>query len=120
MCSVSAINALLRVVHLYYNTEVAVDWSHRAEYIWVKHGVTADQADEALADPDRVVIDPDYNSRSGASVRTIGYAPSRAALMSVITVEEDGAVFGINAWKSNEKDQGIYRERNATDEQEQA
>lgn len=29
-----------------------------------KHGVTANQADEALADPNRVVIEPDHNSRS--------------------------------------------------------
>ena len=102
-----------------YTVVVAVDWRHRADYIWTKHGVTTEQADEALADPDRVVIDPDYNSKSGVSIRTIGNAPSRSELLSVITAKEDGTEFGINAWKSNDKDQEIYRERNAH-EQEQA
>jgi uncharacterized DUF497 family protein len=43
---------------------VVVDWGKRGEYI-AKHGVTAVQASEALTDPDAVVFDPDYNSRTG-------------------------------------------------------
>ncbi|MGO9155860.1 hypothetical protein [Mycobacterium sp.] len=42
------------------------DWSHRGDYI-AKHGVTTDEADEALAAPDRVVIKPDRR-RSQAAV----------------------------------------------------
>jgi hypothetical protein len=91
---------------------MAVDWSKRAEYIFAKHQTTVDQANEALADPDRVVLDPDPASHSGVSVRTIGYSPSRAALITVITVEEDGTVFGLNAWPSSPRDQRIYQERN--------
>jgi hypothetical protein len=50
------------------------DWSHRGDYIVEKHGVTPDEADEALGDPERIVIDPDYNSTSGRSVRIIGFS----------------------------------------------
>jgi hypothetical protein len=57
------------------------DWSHRGDYI-AKHGVTPDEADEALADPDRVVIKPDPASKSGRGVRII--------------------------WKANPKDQRRY------------
>ena len=54
-----------------------VDWSKRDEYITEKHGTTPEQADEALADPMRVVIDPDPASKSGASVRIIGWVTNR-------------------------------------------
>ena len=39
-----------------------------------KHGITPAIADEALEDPNRVMIDPDYNSESGKSVRIIGFS----------------------------------------------
>jgi len=32
-----------------------------------RHGVTFEQANEALADPDALVFDPDYASQSGRS-----------------------------------------------------
>jgi uncharacterized DUF497 family protein len=63
---------------------VAVDWSKQGEHI-AKHGVTAVQASEALTDPDAVVFDPDYNSRNGEGVRTIGFSPSAASVLTVIT-----------------------------------
>lgn len=59
-----------------------------------RHGVTPAEANEALADPDRVVFDPDYASQSGQSVRTIGYSPSAECLLVVITIEKDGVVYG--------------------------
>jgi hypothetical protein len=92
---------------------MAVDWSERSEYIWAKHQTTVDQANEALPDPDRVVLDPDPASRSGVSVRTIGYSPTRGELLTVLTVGEDGVVYGINAWESNPTDQCRYRERSS-------
>ena len=52
-------------------------WTKRGEYL-AKHGVTVTQASEALTDPDAVVFDPDYNSRTGEGVRTIGFSPSAA------------------------------------------
>jgi uncharacterized DUF497 family protein len=89
---------------------MAVDWTERGDYVVAKHQVTPAQADEALDDPDRLVLDPDPASRSGASVRTIGYCASRDELLSVITVEEGGVIFGVNAWPSNRRDQRKYWE----------
>ncbi|BBZ00803.1 hypothetical protein MCHIJ_02400 [Mycolicibacterium chitae] len=84
-----------------------VDWSKRGEYI-AKRRMTPAIADEALTDPARLVQDPDPASKSGVSVRTIGYSPSFGALVTVITVEEAGTVFGINAWPSNDTDSRKY------------
>lgn len=89
---------------------MAVDWSERGEYI-AKRGMTPAIADEALADPDALVQDPDPASRSGVSVRTIGYSATFGALVTVITVEDEGLVYGINAWKANAKDIRKYQEQ---------
>jgi hypothetical protein len=53
----------------------------------------------------------DPASRSGVSVRTIGVAVSFGALLTVITVVEDGVVWGLNAWRSSDRDARKYRER---------
>jgi hypothetical protein len=84
------------------------DWSHRRDYIVAKHKVTSVEADEALADPDRVVLDPDPASKSGRSVRIIGYSITARDVLTVIVVEEDGVIWGVNTWKANAKDQGRY------------
>ncbi|OFB44777.1 transposase [Mycolicibacterium sp. (ex Dasyatis americana)] len=89
---------------------MAVDWSHRSDYIVRKHGVTAGQANEALADSNAVVFAPDYNSDSGESVRTIGDSPSFGDILAVITVEEDGVIYGVNAWKANQRDRRYYEQ----------
>jgi hypothetical protein len=71
--------------------------------------VTPEQADEALDDPNAVTFDPDYNSKSGDSIRTIGYSTSAGAVLSVITVEDDGIVYGASAWRSNSRDRQYYQ-----------
>lgn len=65
-------------------------------------------ADEALADPDRLVFDPDYASRSGRSVRTIGFSPHADRLLVVITLVDGGVRWGVNAWVANERDRRAY------------
>jgi uncharacterized DUF497 family protein len=87
-----------------------IDWSHRGDYIVAKHGVTPDEADEALSDPERIVIDPDYNSTSGRSVRIIGFSPTLDDLLTVIVVNEGNVTYGVNAWRSNSRDRRIYEE----------
>lgn len=87
-----------------------IDWSHRADYIVAKHGVTPDQADEAVSDPERVVIDPDYNSTSGRSVRIIGFSVTVEDLLTVIVLTEESVTYGVNAWRSNSRDRRIYVE----------
>jgi uncharacterized DUF497 family protein len=66
-----------------------VDWRHGAEHMWSQHQISVEQATEALADEDSVVIDPDTKSRSGQSVRVIGYSPSVAAVLTVILVRRE-------------------------------
>lgn len=51
-----------------------VDWSKRGEYIVAKHGISTTDADEALNDPERAVLEPDPASDSGVSVRIIGWS----------------------------------------------
>ena len=85
-----------------------VDWSHRRDYIIAKHGVTRAEADEAIADPDRVVLDPDPASKSGRGVRIIGYSVLAQAVLTVIVVNEGDHTYGANAWRANAKDQRRY------------
>jgi uncharacterized DUF497 family protein len=74
-----------------------------------RHHVTTHQADQALHDPERVVIQPDYASRSGESVRVIGFCPSLGDMLTVIVVvDEGGHEYGASAWKSNQRDRHIY------------
>ena len=84
------------------------DWSHRGDYIVAKHGVTPEEADEALLDPERIVIDPDYNSTSGRSVRIIGFSQTADDLLTVIVLTDEGVTYGVNAWRSNGRALRIY------------
>lgn len=74
-----------------------------------RHGIEARSADEALDDPDALRIDPDPSSKSGRSVRTIGYSPSAGCLLTVITLDQDGITYGVNGWRSNDSDIKRYR-----------
>lgn len=73
-----------------------------------RHGITPLIADDALGDVDRVVIDPDYNSASGRSVRVIGFSSIAEAVVTVIVLEVDGVEYGVNGWRANEKDRRLY------------
>jgi len=56
------------------------------------------------------VIEPDYNSTSGRSVRIIGFSQTADALLTLIVVEDDGVTYGVNAWRSSARDRRIYEE----------
>lgn len=92
---------------------VDIDWSRRGAYMEASHGISVEVADDALGDPNRVVIDPDYNSMSGRSVRIIGYSALADAVVTVIVLSDGGVEYGVNGWLANEKDQRIYREADA-------
>jgi uncharacterized DUF497 family protein len=75
-----------------------------------RHGISPAEADEALSDPDRVVLDPDPASKSGRGTRTIGYSAAAESLVTVIVLEDEGTSYGVNGWRSNSSDQRRYRE----------
>jgi hypothetical protein len=56
------------------------------------------------------VIDPDYNSASGRSVRVIGFSLIADSLITVIVLTDEGVTYGVNAWRSNARDRRIYQE----------
>lgn len=87
---------------------VEVDWSFTKEHVWERHGVEVAWLTEALSDPEALVLSPDPASRSGRSIRTIGYSVSARSLLTVITVESDGEVYGTNGWKSSNLDVRRY------------
>ena len=95
---------------MYYTPRVEVDWTYRADYIRERHGIEVEWVNEALSDPDALRIDPDPASKSGRSVRTIGYSSQAGCLITVITVEEAGVTYGVNSWRSNETDTRRYGE----------
>ena len=67
-------------------------------------------ANEALDDPDRVVITPDPASKSGRAVRTIGWSYTANRIIAVITLVDNGRLHGVNGWVANSSDQRLYRE----------
>jgi hypothetical protein len=84
------------------------DWTHRATYIVERHQITPAQANEALADPAQVVLQPDPASQSGRSIRVIGWSESAESLVTVIVVPDEGILWGANAWRSNALDARRY------------
>lgn len=92
-----------------------VDWTHGAVHMWDTHGITVDQANEAIADVDAVLYDPDPKSRSGRSARLLGYSTGRGRVLVVILVRRDdrpGAWWGANGWEANSADTATYRKEN--------
>ncbi|QRY48139.1 BrnT family toxin [Mycolicibacterium boenickei] len=89
---------------------MAIIWeSDRAEHL-ARHGVTIAQAAEAFYDDNAVVISPDYASKSGNGVRTIGYSASSGELLTVLTVRHEGRVYGATAFPSDRRDRRYYEE----------
>jgi hypothetical protein len=67
------------------------------------------EANEAVEDPERIAIDPDYHSTSGLS-RIIGFSPTADDLLTIIVLTNEGVTYGVNAWRSNTRDRRIYQE----------
>lgn len=105
---------------MHYNRTVSesVNWSKRGKYMEHHHGITPAVANDALSDPQRVLIEPDYNSKSGAGIRIIGYSTLAQALITVIALDHEGLRYGVNGWKSNAKDRRIYLDGEHTEQKE--
>lgn len=92
-----------------------VDWAHGEQHMWESHGVTVEQATEAIGDLDSLLYDPDPKSRSANSARLLGYSPSRQCVLVVILVRRDDrsdAWWGANGWMANTVDTNTYRKEN--------
>jgi len=110
---------LERVIHVSYTGTVFddVDWKYRGDYMTERHGVSTEAANEALADTDAVVFDPDPKSRSGVSLRVIGYSWSLRRIITVILVpNEDGGYWGANGWPSSTTERRIYNDQEGVDD----
>jgi len=78
-----------------------------------RHQITVQAANEALANPDALLFDPDTKSTSGGSARVIGFSPTAAAVLVVILVRREdrpGSWWGSNGWQANSTDRRIYAE----------
>lgn len=81
--------------------------------MWTGHHVSTVEANEALADVDAQLFDPDPKSTSGRGARVLGYSRTARAVLVVILVHRDdkiGAWWGANAWRANNADRRIYRD----------
>jgi uncharacterized DUF497 family protein len=90
-----------------------VDWQHGEDHMRTRHQITVQAANEALADPDALLFDPDPKSTSRHSARVIGYSPTAAAVLVVIFVRREdkpGSWWGANGWRANSTDRRIYAE----------
>jgi len=91
------------------------DWSHLVAHTDNRSGrhhsdtdILYEWAVEAYYDENAALIDPDYNSESGQSLRVIGWSTEAGFLITVILVLYKGKLFAASAWKSNRKDQRLY------------
>ena len=93
-----------------------MDWRKRANYVHSRHGVDPGWADEAVNEDHAVWLTPDPASRSGRSVRVIGYSTSAREVLTVILVAADaddteppvGEGWGANAGVSSPGDRRLY------------
>jgi hypothetical protein len=95
---------------------VRVDWSRRTDYIRNQHGIEVAWADEAVNDAHAVWLRPDPASRTGLSVRVIGYSTTAGCVLTVILLDPDADPdekpaadwWGANAWPADTGDSARY------------
>ena len=79
------------------------------------HGVTVEEAAEAIAGIDALLYDPDPKSKPSRSARLLGYSMTRHSVLVVIWVHREdmsGAWWGANGWDANPTDSNTYRKEN--------
>lgn len=92
-----------------------VDWETAAGHIWHTHQILIEWVKEACADVDRVILDPDPASKSGRSLRIVGFSSSFGHPITVVAIRRQSRLEVTSAWRSNSRDARIYRERQAND-----
>lgn len=103
-----------------YTPAFEADWSARGAYKLARHGIRPAWANETLEDPERVVIVPDPASKSGRGVRTIGWSHTTNRIITVITLADEGRLYGVNGWVANSSDQTLYRREERNESREEA
>lgn len=73
-----------------------------------RHGITPEEANSALADPDAVTFAPDPSSISEKSIRVIGRSALSGRIVTVIALDHDGTRHGVNGWPANDLDTRGY------------
>ena len=63
-----------------------LDFETAAEHIWQGHRILMDWVREACSDDDRVILDPDPASRSGQSLRIVGFSASFGHPVTVVAI----------------------------------
>jgi hypothetical protein len=92
-----------------------VDWEHRADYIRERSqrhpgdlDLEPEWANEAVFDRNRGIEAPDRASKTGKSVRIVGYSTGSGVHLVVILVPKDfdqlGDWWGADAWKASDTD----------------
>lgn len=78
--------------------------------MWLRHRVLSAWAQQAWEDPTALVVDPDPASRSGKSIRVIGYSPGARAVLVLILVKDEHQLVAASAWRANASHQRRYVE----------
>jgi len=87
-----------------------IDCSRATQHIWAHHRILPEWVHEACNDIDRVILDPDPSSRSGRSLRMIGFSAGFGHPITVVAVRRSDRLEVTSAWRANPKDRRIYRE----------
>lgn len=103
---------------IYYTVVVEIDWSKRGDYIWRRHRVRPEWANEAVRDGGAVRLRPDPAGLSGDTIRIIGYSAAAQDILTVILLPGDtdpqeraaGEWWGVNAWTASDRDRRLYVE----------
>lgn len=93
------------VINVWWPAEQADYIRRRSTRYPGAHGIEPEWTLEAVADPHKIVRNPDPKSRVGA-VRVIGFSPSAGFVITIIVDPVDDA--GITAWKTSGADLRDY------------
>lgn len=91
--------------------EGSINFEAAAEHIWRRHRLLTEWVRQAVSDEDRLILDPDPASRSGLSLRIVGFSVAYGHPITVVAIRRRTHLEITSAWRSNPRDERIYRER---------
>ena len=98
--------------------EIKVEWVGEQHMLDRHPYMTVDIANEVLTDPDALMFNPDPRSKSGKSVRVIGYSYTLSDVCAVLVLphDDDGSWYGLTGHKANDREKRLYKEAIDTSE----